>query len=805
MNEDCCKYTDMLTNYLKIAFRNLAKHKLFSFINIFGLALSMSVCLMVLTRIKDQMSYDTFHPHPERTYRIITTVTNQQGAEYRLASTPLPLAASLTKEYNFIEQSVRIYPFGAKTVSSLTKELKLDVAFADPYFFRVFGFTLQSGDAHKALTAPNSLVLNEEAASKYFGKENPIGKVLSFGPYGDFLVTGVLHKAGKSHINFDAFISMSSVAALEKSGQLPAISEQWNNGTSAYTYVTVQSNTSEKQVAKAVSQIAARLMKNTTVKGKEGFSFEVQRLDKIILGEDLAYNLGNTGSREKVLTEIGISIVLLLSACFNYTNLSLARSLRRGKEVGVRKVAGAARVQVFYQFIIESVFFAFLSLGAALVLFKLLSDHAPFISEVIPADAHFDISLFSWFVGFALFTGLLAGALPAWALSSFKPVEVLKNLTNIRLFGSNGLRKTLIVIQFTLSLIIIIFTITFFKQFNYLAEGNAGYNVTNIINIPLSGADYSRLSHEIAQLEGVERVSATSANLGRSASGSVMVRQAREKDPIGMEYYDVDANFISNMGLTLTAGNTFEPAADNNEKQVIISETAQRILQFKTPADAIGQMVWLNDTTPVRIAGVLKDFFYRGLETPYGPLVLRNRAKAFNYLHVKTTTAYDNALLARIKNVWKQAAPYKPFEASWLYDDIHKRKSARGTVSMLAFLAIITITLACMGLLGMVVYNTETRKKEIGIRKVMGASVAAIITLLSKAFLKLVIIASGIALPVGYLITWFFLNLFANRINVGFGILALSFAGMLVLCLATIGSQIYKVAVSNPVKSLRTE
>lgn len=797
----------MFRNYFKVAFRNLSRHKLFSFINIFGLALSMSVCLIVLIRINDQVGYDKFHPKSDHTYRVITEVTNRQGSKYRLATTPLPLAANLSKDYRFIDNAVRIYPIGSKPATSETKELTIRAAFTDQDFFNVFGFSLESGNPHLALSSPNTIVLTAETAAKYFGTSNPVGKYLSVDDLGKFQITGVLDKPkGKSHISFDCLMSMTSVASLEKTAKLTPISDSWNNGTSAYTYVTLKAGSSEKQLSNAVAQVSALLMKNTTVVGKEGFSFRIQPFDDIILGEDLGYNLGNTGSPEKVLAEVLISFVLLLSACFNYTNLSLARSLKRGKEVGVRKVAGAFRFQIFYQFIIESVFIALVSLGVAALLFKLITDYTPFGAELVPQNAAVTPGLLLWFLVFALFTGLLAGTLPAWALSSFKPVEVLKNLSNIKLLGSNGLRKGLIVIQFALSLTIIVFTLTFFNQFKYLANGDAGYNVRNIINIRLNAADYKILSNDLAQVKGVETISATSANLGRSAAGDVIVRRAKDKDPIGMEYYDVDPNFVQNMRLTLLAGTSFSASnANGEESQIIISDLARKILQFKSPEGAIGQPVSIDDTTEVQIAGVLKDFYYRGLETPFGPMVLRNRPQEFKFLHVKTTTAGDKSVMAAVEQTWKRLQPLKAFEATWLYDEIHERKGAWGTVSMLGFLAIVTITLACMGLLGMVVYNTETRKKEIGIRKVMGASVPAIMGLLSKNFMKLVLIAGLVALPISYGLSYFFLTMFANRISIGFGILSISFISMLLLSLITIGSQIYKVAVANPVNALRAE
>jgi putative ABC transport system permease protein len=797
----------MFKNYLKVALRNLARHKLFTFINIFGLALSMSVCLMVLVAIKDQISYDKFHPHPEKTYRIITELTDKEGRQYRLATTALPLAINLSRDFNIIDKSVRIYPIGSKNGSSESKELLISAAFTEPDFFKVFGFTLKSGHADIALINPNSIVLNSETAAKYFGEVDPIGKVISLGEFGNFEVKGVLDKPkGKSHIDFECLISMASLPFLERSGKMSPTSLSWNNYNSGYTYVTLKQSSSKKQLVQAVGQIGSLVTKNTTKVGKENYAFDVQPLNDIILGEELGNRLGNTGSLEKVLAMIVIGFVILLSACFNYTNLSLARSLKRGKEVGVRKVAGAFRLQIFYQFIIESIVIALLSLILAILFFKLLNDYAPFGGGMIPEGSTFDMGLFSWFFIFALFTGLLAGALPAWALSSFKPVEVLKNLANIKLFGSTGLRKGLIVIQFALSLVIIVFTLTFHKQFRYLSNGDAGYNAKSIVNIPVNSADYNLLANRLMQLKGVESISATSVNLGRNSTGNVAVKQEKDRDPIHMEYYDVDPNFIKNMGLTLIAGSSFDSKTSDRETSVVISDLARKILQFKSPGDAIGQSIWINDTTQVQITGVLKDFYYRGLETQFGPMILRHRPEQFRYLHVKTTTATgDKAMMASIERIWKQTVPLKTFEATWLYDEIFARKGAWDQLSMLGFLAIITITLACMGLLGMVVYNTETRKKEIGIRKVMGASVTAIIALLSKSFIKLVIIAGFIALPIGYGLSFFFLNIFANRISVGFGILAFSFTGMLLLSLITIGSQIYRVAVANPVNALHAE
>jgi putative ABC transport system permease protein len=797
----------MIKNYFKVAVRSLFRNGLFTFINIFGLALSMSIGLLVLLRLKDQLNYDRFHPQSERTYRIITQATNKQGNTFEFASSPLPLATTLSANYNLADGIARLYASGRKTVTTAKKTLSINTAFTEPAFFTVFGFALKQGDAGTALQEPNSIVLSKETALKFFGRDNVVGQTIQFESWGNFLITGVLNDAkGKSHIDFDAYTSMSSMPVLEKTGKLPALLDQWNNLTGCYTYIQVKRGITEHQLSQAIGQVAGDLMKTIKRTGRENLSFEAQPLQKIILGKELMNNLGDTGSRGKTWSEVIIALVILLMACFNYTNLSLARSLKRGKEIGIRKVAGAVRQQVFIQFIIESLLTALLSLGLAYVILQLIMDHAPFASEMIPAGAAIDQNLFGWFLLFSLFAGLLAGILPAWALSAFKPVDVLKNLTTIRLFGGNRFRKVLTVAQFSISLIIIIFTGIFSRQFHYMATADPGFRREHMLNITLNGSNYDVLNNAISRLHGVEQVSASSDIPGRFGNAYCLVKPEPGSEPIQIEYCDADAGFISNMGLKLLAGNTF-PASGTNirEQYVVVNEKALQVLQVRVPADAIGRLLWINDTVHVQIVGVIKDFYVRGLDMPVSPLLLRNRSTQFNYLNVRAAATQHKELIAAMQKTWNANNPDQSFQYAWLKEELYERKSAWGTVSMLGFLAIIAITIACLGLLGMVMYTTETRRKEIGIRKVMGAGVYTIMLLLSKGYLKLVFIAGVIALPVSYMAGWLFLNIFANRISIGAGMLAGSFIGLLLLVITTIGIRIYRMATTNPVSSLRTE
>jgi putative ABC transport system permease protein len=505
------------------------------------------------------------------------------------------------------------------------------------------------------------------------------------------------------------------------------------------------------------------------------------------------------------MAEAGIALIILLAACFNYTNLSIARSLKRGKEVGVRKVSGAMRVQVFTQFITESLLTAFLSLLLACIFLKLMTDYAPFAQEMVPPGVQPDIKLVAWFVLFSLFTGLLAGAIPAWALSSFKATDVLKNLLNVRLFGGNTFRKSLTVAQFALSLVITIFTLTFARQFQYMATADPGFRKENIVTIPIQKADYRLLTHDIRQLSGVKDVFAVSDNPGRSPSGSAFVKLQPAATPIRTDYFDVDASFIKGMDLTLIAGQAFPGQPTSREQYIVLNENAVKALKFKSAAEAIGKIVWLDDNTQVQITGVVKDFYYMGLHFTYSPMLLRNRPENFRLLDIITNGKPSPALLQQAEAAWAQYNPRQEFTWSSLDEELYRRDSAGATVSMLGFLTLMAIVIACLGLTGMAIYNIETRRKEIGIRKVMGAQVGTLMALLSRAYIKLVIIAGAIALPVSIVLTWFFLSIFPNRVSLGLAIPLYSFLAILVLVAMSIGTQIYRAAVDNPVKSLRTE
>ena len=797
----------MIKSYIKIAFRSLSKNKLVAFINIFGLGLSMSVGMMIMIRMQDQLSFDNFHPHAERTYRITSEYEKKNGEIWKMASTPLPLRKAITTQTDDVESSVNIYPAFNGNGFASGKDLYINGAFTEPSFFKVFGFSLAKGNPLTALKSPNSVVINKRTAGNFFGNEDPLGKVITLENKGDYIITGVLNDIpGKSHINYDAYASYTSVRQLEQVEILNHKSEDWFAFNSGYTYTLLKENVNASSFQTQLNFIAEDLNK---INKDATSSFNLQRIDKITPGSYYLDNeIGDGTSWTKIYFEMGIALLILMAACFNYTNLTIARALTRAKEVGIRKIVGAKRIQIFTQYVVESVLLALMALSFSWFILSLIIKYAPFNDdyEFIPSSFHYNIPLACWSLGFALFTGLLAGAAPAWILSSFKPLRVLKNLSTARIFGKVSLQKVFIVFQYSLSLTIIIFLFAFYQQFNFLAKVDPGFKKDNIALVALNGMDAKIAAQKIEGIGGVNSTAAMSSSLAKRFQGfSAPVWVSNKNEAIPLNYYNADKAFIPEMKLDFITGNNFPLSANgNDEKYIILNEKAVRAFGIKVK-NAVGAKLWINDSVSVQVIGVLKDFNYEGAGRPIKPLAFRNIENAYNYLYVSTNGLDKKQLENRITETLKTLSPTQPTQVSWLSDVIDKSNSQKATVSLLGYLAFIAMAIATLGLLGLVIYTLEVKRKEISIRKIIGANEKQIIKILSQRFIKLIIIAGVIAMPIGYIAGFFFLQNFAYRIPFGIWHVLICFLLLLSIALFTIITQTYRAAIANPVKSLRTE
>lgn len=798
----------MIKSYIRIGLRTFAKNKLTSFINIFGLGLSMSVGMMIMIRMQDQFSFDTFHPHPERTYRVISEYKKKDGEHWKMASTPLPLAGSLGKQSDFIESVVNIYPALNGKATAAGKEIYLNAVFTEPSFFNVLGFSLAEGNPVTSLQQPNSIVINKTTAEKFFGKQDPLGKIINVENGGSYLIKGILNDIpGKSHIDYDAYASVSSVPQLEKDKLLPEKSSDWFAFNTAYTYILLKNGISSLTLKKQLGFIAGDLNKLN----KDGkTNFDLQRIDKITPGsEELFNDIGRGTSWAKMYFECGLALLILIAACFNYTNLTISRALTRAKEVGVRKIVGAKRSQVFSQYVVESVMLSLLSLCFAWAILAFIVRYAPFNDgyEFIPSSFRYNVPMVMYSLAFAVFTGVLAGVAPAWILSSFRPISVLKNLSTVRIFGKISLQKVFIVFQYSLSLTIIIFLFAFYNQFAFMAKVDPGFKRQNVMLVPLEGVDAQIASQKISTISGVNKVAAMSADLsGRFQGMKTNVWINDKTNALSLNYYYANASFIPAMEMSFVAGRNFESTTmTDEERYVILNERAVKALGISSAQKAIGQKLWINDSTSLEIEGVLKDFAYEGVARPVAPLAFRNKRNAYNYLYVCVGNTNKDDIKDRVNTACMSIPGATTLNSSWLYDKMSAANSQVATVSLLGYLAFIAMAIASLGLLGLVIYTIEVKRKEISIRKIIGATEKQLVKMLSRKFVILIIIAGLIAMPLGYIVSFLFLQNFPYRIHFGMLQVLLCFFFLLCVGLFTIISQTYKAAMSNPVKNLRVD
>jgi len=799
----------MIKNYIKIAVRSLMRHRLVSFINIFGLGLSMSVGMMVMVILQDELSYDHFHPHPERTFRIISTYQKKGGAKWKMASTPLPLCSLLKEDTAEIEDAVNLYPALDGKATAGSKGLTVHGAFTTPSFFTVFGFTLVSGDAATALQQPNNIVLARATAEKFFGSDNAIGKVITIEHRGTFIVTGVLADIpGKSHIHFDAYAPVAAIPQLIQSKQLPDKLSDWGDCMAAYTYVLQKEGAGNKILNGQLNGIAAGINKYDH-QGK--LSFATQPIEKITPSDDNTYNdIGGGTGWGKLWIDIGVALLILVAACFNYTNLTVARALTRAKEVGIRKISGAKRHQIFTQYVVEACLLAFLALGFAWILFAFIVTYAPFNDnyEMIPSTFRYNrVFVFCTF-GFAVFTGLMAGAAPAWILSAFKPLRVLKNLSTAKIFGNIGLQKTLIVFQYSLSLIIIIFLFAFYRQFAALANADPGFQRENVLVVPLEGLDEKIAANTIAATGGIRSVSGLSTIFSSHFTGErgpAWIDLA-QKGSMTFNNFFADMAFIPAMKIQLLAGRNFSGTADNTkEHDVIINAKAAQYLGFKRYDKALGQKLWVNDSTRLEIVGVVNDFIYENAASPIDPIAIRNKKNACNYLYVGVEKGDKPTIVSRVERALKTLSPSQTFVFTWLDDTVERISTQHATLSLLGYLAFMTVTIASLGLLGLVIYSVEIKRKEISIRKVIGANGKQLVAMLSLKFVKLLLIAGAIGLPIGYTLSHLFQLNFAIRPGYAFISAVACFILLLTIGLFTIISQTYKASREKPTNYLKVE
>lgn len=787
----------MIKNYIKIAWRNLWKNKLFSFINIMGLGLAIPFALLSLLQVQSTFEFDNFHLDSDRIYRIITDETPTNGKTIKYASSPFLLSDNLKNDYPCVEKSTKVVRQFGWELNNRIKTMRTNTIYVEPTFFEMFNFGLEQGTLP---VEPHTLVLSHDMAERFFNDINPVGKTLSHPTYGLFTITGVL-KPFKKETQFrsDVMVSMATYTHFKKDVTNP---QSWA-AYDAYTFVRLQANSQPQSLDVAIQEVAKK-SNNDVGFAKKTHQFRKQALNDISPDFENLRNNAYVSDLEDFYFNFGMALAIILLAGFNYTNLTLARSLSRAKEVGIRKVAGARRSQLIIQFTCEAVLIALFALGVGMVILSLIHRFAHVNWFVWEVENQALIGVM--FIIFTLILGILAGILPAWILSSFQPVNVLKGTLSPASFGKINFRKSLVVIQFVVTMCFIFWIGHLYSQFQYMANDNDNFNRKNIFNISLSDDKYKLLLNDISTHRNVERIGLTSTPFG-SEGANYMIKANRTSDNLGLIYFAVDSNFINNMQLTFEAGKNLPIThIDSAGNFALINEHTVRALNLGTPQEAIGKTVFVNDRAELTVIGVLKDFCYANYQREIVPLVFHYNPSEFHVLSIKTSpNTVEKDFTADMKAIWKRHYPSEEMGFSWYQKDLYESYYPSKDMQFSWVVSFMVFVIAMMGLLGMVTYETEKRIKEIGIRKVIGASVFEIVKILSWRFMKLLLIAGLIALPIGYVSGFLILKLFTFHRNINMGLMTLSFCGIFFIALLTIGFKTMRSAMANPVKSLRTE
>ena len=803
----------MMKNYLKIAFRNLMKNKVLSFINIFGLASGIACALLIILFIKDELSFDKFNKDPERIYRVVKDFVNEDGTRLPDATTPPALAPAMQKDIPEIESTVRIFSsWGRKFLVKYgdKKFYEENVYRADSSIFTVFNFPFVKGNAANAFKQLKSVVFTKTAAKKYFGDDDPIGKMVDIDPMGPHLVSGVINDIpANSHFKFDFLISTRTIGGGN-------IDENWNF-YNFYTYIKLKPNTSIASVEPKIKTLFKKYQPdNKNI-------FYSQALTDIHLTSNLKWELRPNSDKIYIYVFGTIALFVIVIASINYVNLVTAKSSLRAKEVGVRKVVGASRQSLIRQFLTESVVTVFLASILAIGLAAI----------ILPAFNHFtqkELSVFSgnmqlvWIMiaGFTLLIGFIAGLYPAFYLSGFRPAFVLKGLNTS---GNNTitLRKVLVVLQFVISVILIVGSLIINRQLNFMQSAKLGFNKEQVIvinNLERS-TNSEAIKNALTQIPGVKKVTGSDGMIGgQNWTNSLSLRGSENGQLIN--FLSVGNDFLDVLGINLKEGRGFSgqyPADTLNNGiaagplnqvigSIIINEKAVKDLGVPTPS--IGQqLVWGTDadtTYYVNIVGVVKDFHFTSLRNEIKPFAFVKSNSRVNSLAVKIEAGDSHTTLAQMQNKWQSMFADRPLDYYFLDESIDKLyRSEKNFKDLFFYFTIIALIIACLGLFALAAFTAEQRKKEIGIRKVLGASISNVVTMLSKDFLKLVGIAAIIAFPVAWFIMNKWLQDFTYRITISWWVFVIGGMAAIIIALLTVSFQAIKAAISNPVKSLRTE
>ncbi len=794
----------MIANYLKVAIRNLMRNKVFSAINILGLAIGMACCMLILLYALDELSYDQHHNNAHRIYRLAEEIQSG-GVPRRFAITSFPMGSTLVQEFPSVEDAVRFLRKDEKTLVANEQRhfYERGVLFVDANVFQVFNFPLSKGDPQTALLEPNSIVLTEAMARKYFGDEDPMGRTLSVGG-NTYKITGVLKNSKhRSHLRFDFLASLN-------------ISKGWLS-MDFYTYLLLHATQAADEVETKLPDFIERHIGAEMEAAGIHLKLFLQPLTDIHLHSSMEFEISPNGDIRYVYLFLVIAFIVLLLACMNFINLSTARSVYRAKEIGLRKVVGAKRGELIGQFLGESMFLASLAVIFTVVAVEIL---LPSFKGFVERDLFFDYlksrDVLLLLIGIALFTGVLSGSYPALFLSALNPVVALKGLVDA---GSkkSAMRKTLIIVQFAISVILVIGTGLVYDQAEYIRNRRLGFRKEHIVVMPNGGGEPERrYRNKVSAHSAVLNVTASSTVPGGGMSANVFypLTDGTYKDAVLMNVFYVDHGFIETFGIEVLEGRALsDDVASDRKGAFMLNQAAMSKLGWTSCAnrqfgmDVHGEGAEMRAGLQGDVVGVVTDFHYKSLHHEIEPLVIMmGGGWTRDYLSIRIRPDDVAGTLDFLRNQWREAVPNTPFEYSFLdtsFDRLYRTEARLGM--LFGSFSVLAIVVAGLGLFGLASISVQQRTKEIGVRKAVGASVSSIVLLLSKEYVLLVGAANLVAWPIAYYAMNRWLENFAYRVDPEISTFVLG--GLLSLCIAllTVSYETCKAARANPVDALRYE
>jgi len=792
---------EMFKNYLKISLRIIKRYKGYSFINLTGLAVGMACCFLILLWIRNELSYDRFHKKGERIFKVTIESHRSNGRIEPFSHTQFPLAPSLKERYPEIINATRI--FEAKVLVRYGSQVfnEEQFYFTDPSFFEMFTFPLVNGHPETALSTANSIVITEDMKQKYFGSEDPIGKTITVNAKRDFIVTGVMKNIpANSHIQVDFLIPSGILENLDRE----RLRQEWDasglnswGATYVHTYVLLQESSSYLDIEQKISGFLKEVKSDTR------WRLRMQPLFQVYL-----FPINGSNAIVKYLTIFSIiAFLVLMIACINFVNLTTAYSNKRAREIGMRKVVGAQKGDIIKQFFGESLMLSLVSSGLAVLLVCLcLPAFNTLTGKQLSLTDSFDLTLLFALLGIAILTGCISAIYPALFLSSFKPIGILKGSS------SSGLRKllfrrVLVAAQFSLSIIFIIGAVVVYSQLEYIRKKDLGYNKENLIYLPLQGKiqnKYQLLKNEMVQNANVLNVTASNALpsfLDTGAGGLDWEGKDPKLDAV-YNYASVDIDFIETFRMKIAQGRNFSKEVISDASNFILNETAIKEMGLHDPVGKRFRMWEIEG----KIIGVVKDFNFRPLHTRIEPLILTPTVMPYTYLIVRISSENYASAIKYLEGVWNRLNPEYPFDFHFVDADFERLYwDEQRLGKIFGYFTCLSIFIACLGLYGLAAFVTEQKTKEIGIRKVLGASILGITAMLSKEFTKWVLLANMIAWPVAYFVMNMWLQNFAYRTSIKLWTFILSSVLALIIAMLTVSYQSIKAALVNPVDSLRYE